>query len=58
MYGDATEDAFAEDRRVTIGDLTVLAALLDVVPDEHRHTIESVLHQAGVATPIIVPLPY
>lgn len=58
VYGDATEDAFEEDRRVTTGDLTVLAALLDVVPDEHRHVIESVLHEAGVATPIIVPLPY
>ena len=58
VYGDATEDAFEEDRRVTTGDLTVLAALLDVVPDEHRHVIESVLHEAGVAIRSSLPLPY
>ena len=58
VLGSSPDAGIEEDRRVTIGDLTVLAALLDVVPDEHRHVTESVLHKAGVATPIIVPLPY
>jgi hypothetical protein len=50
------EELFEEERRISLGHLTLIDVLLDVVPAEDHRAIERLLADVGVAVPFEVPV--
>jgi hypothetical protein len=50
------EELFEEERSISLGHLTLIDVLLDVVPAEDHRAIERMLATVGVAVPFEVPV--
>lgn len=53
-YGN--KELFEEERRISLGHLTLIDVLLDVVPAEESRAIERLLADVGVTVPFAVPV--